>query len=76
VRQLIDGTGSVVLAKDYEPYGEVLHSAGSSSTAYGFTGEWTDNTGMVYLRARYYDPTIGRFMSKDSWPGNINQPIS
>jgi RHS repeat-associated protein len=75
-RQLADGSGNVVMATDYEPYGEVMSSAGTTNTAYGFTVEWTDYTGLVYLRARYYDPTIGRFMSKDSWGGDTNQPMS
>jgi RHS repeat-associated protein len=76
VRQLVDGSGNVALAKEYEPYGEVMNSAGTTSTALGFTGEWTDNTGLVYLRARYYDPTGGRFMTRDSWGGDMNQPIT
>ncbi len=76
VRQLEDGSGNVVLAKGYEPYGEVMNSAGTASTSYGFTSEWTDNTGIVYLRARYYDPTIGRFMTRDSWGGDMNKPMS
>jgi RHS repeat-associated protein len=33
---------------------------------YGFTGrEWDSETGLYYYRARYYDPRIGRFISKD-----------
>ncbi len=43
-------SGNVVLAKGYEPYGEVMNSAGTASTVYGYTAEWTDNTGKVYLR--------------------------
>lgn len=31
----------------------------------GFTGEQTDSTGLVYLRARHYNPALGVFMSKD-----------
>jgi RHS repeat-associated protein len=76
VRQLIDSSGNVVLTKDYEPYGEVMNSAGTTNTAYGFTGEWTDSTGMVYLRARYYDPTMSRFMTRDTWGGDRDQPMT
>jgi RHS repeat-associated protein len=76
VRQLVDGSGNVVMATDYEPYGEVMSSAGTTNTAYGFTGEWTDYTGLVYLRARYYDPTIARFITRDNWGGSTNQPMS
>jgi RHS repeat-associated protein len=75
VRQLVDGSGNVVLAKDYEPYGEVMNSAGTASTPYGFTNEYTSQ-GLIYLRARYYNPSIARFMTKASWGGNISQPLS
>jgi RHS repeat-associated protein len=75
-RQLVDASGNVVLAKEYGPYGEVLDSTGSGSSSYGYTGEWTDSTGLVYLRARYYDPTVGRFMTRDTWGGDKNVPMS
>ena len=76
VRQLVDTNGSVILAKDYEPYGEVLNSAGEGASSYGFTGEMHEVTGLVYLRARYYAPRDGRFMSCDLWVGNQSRPMS
>src|SRR5690606_6632736 len=33
-------------------------------------------TGNVYLRARYYNPIDGRFLTKDTWEGDVNRPIS
>ena len=40
---------------------------------YRYCGEYTDTeTGYVYLRARYYDPTIGRFISEDSAKDGYN----
>lgn len=41
-----------------------------------FTDEDEDTTGLYYLRARYYDPTIGRFISQDSYRGNLFDPLS
>jgi RHS repeat-associated protein len=38
-------------------------------TEWTWTGEQNDPNGLVYLRARYYDPVIGRFVSRDPWPG-------
>ena len=35
-----------------------------------------DGTGLVNLRARYYDPGTGRFISKDTWSGDYNNPIT
>jgi RHS repeat-associated protein len=76
VRQLTDGNGSITLSKSYRPYGEILNSAGNGSSSYGFTGEMTDNTGLIYLRARYMDPRVGRFLTKDVWPGDYFRPPS
>ncbi len=43
VRQLADDNGDVTLARRYEPYGDVLESAGTGETSYDFTGEWRDS---------------------------------
>ena len=37
---------------------------------------YDDETGLYYLRARYYDPSVGRFISKDSVEGSITNPLS
>jgi len=76
VRQLVDAEGLVTLAKEYEPYGEVLSSAGTGVTSYGFTSEWTDSTGLIYLRSRFYSPVEGRFVSRDTWGGDFGRPNS
>jgi RHS repeat-associated protein len=76
VRQLTNAGGAVTLAKGYQPYGTVLSSSGTAASSYGFTGEQTDNTGLVYLRARYLSTSTGRFISKDKWSGNNHRPQS
>ena len=53
------------LAQTYDPYGTVYASAGSGASSYGFTGEQVDPNGLVYLRARYYEPGMGRFLNMD-----------
>ncbi len=53
-----------------------MDSAGSAVTSYGYTSEWTDATGLVYLRARYYAPGQGRFLSRDVWDGDYSQPLT
>jgi RHS repeat-associated protein len=75
VRQLVDG-GDIVLAKSYAPYGEDLYSTGSGESAFAYTGEQTDPNGLIYLRARYYGPSDGRFLSRDTWDGEVNSPMS
>ena len=63
------------LANAYDPYGVTCPSLrAASQTSYGFTGEYTDPGGMVYLRARYYMPGDGRFLTRDTWMGDYNNP--
>jgi RHS repeat-associated protein len=76
VRQLANAGGAVTLAKGYQPYGTVLNSSGSGISISGFTGEVTDNSGLVFLRARYLAPTTGRFLTQDMWEGDANRPMS
>ena len=65
VRLLTDDTGSVTGSVTYDPYGAVSASTGTLSRL-GFAGEYTDiETGFVYLRARYYDPATGQFLTRD-----------
>ena len=74
---MTDPTGEVTFAQSYDPYGVITSTAGTSQTAYGFTGEqYSAETQMVYLRARYYSPAEGRFSSRDTWGGDVNRPLS
>ncbi len=55
-------------------YGRVRH-IGRIRQPYAFTGrEYDKETGLYYYRARYYDPEIGRFISKDPFPGFLSYP--
>jgi RHS repeat-associated protein len=69
VRAVTDQAGALVAASDYSPYGvEVEVGAAvlvSSVTVFGFAGEQRDPTGLVYLRARFYDPATAQFVSID-----------
>lgn len=77
VKQLVDATGAVEMAKIYEPYGDVLNDAGTGDSSYGFTGEWTDGyIELLYLPSRYYSLETGRFLTKDSWRGDYTKPMS
>jgi len=65
VRQLADPTAGVLLAQTFDPYGNLYASAGAGQSAFGFANEYTDATGLLYLRARYYNPAQGRFLNMD-----------
>jgi len=76
VRLITDGSGAAAGSATFEPWG--APKTGSATLGgFGFTGEQADaETGFVYLRARYYDPTTGRFIERDNYPGTINSPVS
>ncbi len=60
-----DHLTSTALAIKYYPYGECRNSTGNLATDILFTGQRLDCTGLYYYGARYYDSTIGRFISAD-----------
>ncbi|MBD2491385.1 Ig-like domain-containing protein [Aulosira sp. FACHB-615] len=75
-RLLTDGTGQVTDRYVYDAFGRLIANAGGSDNAYQFAGEQRDSTGLDYLRARYYDSDLGRFISKDAFAGHLASPIS
>ncbi|MEW6303952.1 MAG: RHS repeat-associated core domain-containing protein [Verrucomicrobiota bacterium] len=66
-----DGSGNVLAAYRYTPYGEVLadSSGGAFANPFKYQGRYSvmaeGTTGLYYARARYYDSTTGRFLSRD-----------
>ena len=75
VRGLANPAGEVVASETYDPFGNVIATSGEVGSNYGYTGEQEDvSTGLVYLRARYYQPATGRFLSKDPFPGFATRP--
>lgn len=62
---------------DYDAFGNRTIVAGDSSTTFGYTGEqYDDESGLMYLRARYYDPMIGRFITVDPYLGRLAEPVT
>src|SRR5690606_28223888 len=65
VRQVMDEAGSPLLTQTFDPYGSLYARTGEGVTNFGFTGEYGDTNGLLYLRARYYAPSQGRFFQLD-----------
>jgi RHS repeat-associated protein len=76
VRALTDGAGTLIATYRTDPFGVPTATQGSSTQPFGFTGEQTDGTGLVYLRARMYDPQSGRFLQRDPIAGAPAAPAS
>ncbi|HVF98953.1 MAG TPA: RHS repeat-associated core domain-containing protein [Chloroflexia bacterium] len=51
--------------QQFHPWGKV-RSGGISVTDLNYTGQRKDDTGLLYYHARYYDPSLARFVSPDS----------
>ncbi len=78
VRQAVDETALVVTYREFDPYGNpITNTQLPISNPYGYTGEWwEDEVGLLHLRARWYDPGIGRFISRDPFAGIPDRPYS
>ena len=66
--------GATVRTYDYDMFGKQVTSSGTAENPYRYCGEYIDGeTGFIYLRNRYYDPSIGRFISEDPYwnPANM-----
>ncbi len=77
VRNLTDANGNVTDSFQFDAYGNLLYSNGTTNNDYLYNGERMDHeTGNYYLRARYMNPAIGRFTGMDSFEGDSQDPIS
>ena len=76
-RALTDTVGLVTDRYTYDAYGGVIDHQGTFGNSFQFAGEQRDSsTGLDYLRARYYDSSLGRFVSADAYSGSMNDPTS
>jgi RHS repeat-associated protein len=74
VRQLTNSAGAITDTYDYDAFGNKVNSTGTTPNNYLYRGEQFDpDLGLYYLRARYYNPLTGRFMSRDP---NDPQPFN
>ncbi len=77
VVQLTDTTGTVSRIYDYDAFGNektITGQTGTDTNPFRYCGEYKDSeTGTIYLRARYYDPVVGRFTQRDTVFGVANK---
>lgn len=77
VVQIVNEAGSIVNSYSYDEWGNITSQTEGITNELKYCGEPYDiESGMYYLRARYYDPTTGRFISQDSNEGDITNPLS
>ncbi|WP_374706029.1 RHS repeat-associated core domain-containing protein [Brevibacillus reuszeri] len=72
-----DGNGQELNSYAYDTWGNVISKTEGMSNPYQYSGEpYDEKTGFYYLRARYYDPKVGRFISEDTYKGAVDNPLS
>ena len=75
VRQLTNSAGAITDTYDYDAFGNKINSTGSTPNNFLYRDEQYDpDLGLYYLRARYYNPTTGRFMSRDPKEDRVVNP--
>jgi RHS repeat-associated protein len=62
---LLDSTGTTQTQYTYEPFGKTTASGATTANTFQFTGRENDGTGLYNYRARYYSPSLHRFISVD-----------
>lgn len=63
---LADTSGVLVATYHYDPWGNLLSNTGAVENPLRFTArEYDAESGLYFYRARYYDPQVGRFISRD-----------
>ncbi|WP_252863357.1 RHS repeat-associated core domain-containing protein [Paenibacillus riograndensis] len=77
VVQIVDTSGAVINNYTYDEWGNITSQVEGTSNSFKYSGEVYDaETGLYYLRARYYDPSMGRFLNEDTYEGQIDNPLT
>jgi RHS repeat-associated protein len=73
VVQLTNSSGAVVKSYDYDAFGVERDPDVEDANVWRYCGEYFDReTGSIYLRARYYNPVLGRFRTEDPIRNGLN----
>lgn len=62
---LADTNGNLTTQYYYDPFGGTVSTGAASSNPFQYIGRENDQTGLYYMHARYYSPTLMRFISED-----------
>ena len=77
VRALTNAAGATTDNYEYDAFGNSFTVSGTTPNEMMYRGEQFDSDlGLYYLRARYYNPLSGRFMSRDPEEGKFTDPTS
>ena len=76
-RSLADTSGAITDRYQFDGYGNTVSASGATANPYRYRGERFDaESGLYQMRARYYSPASGRFLSRDPFAGRLESPMS
>lgn len=76
---LTDMGGAVVERFQYTPEGQLVYRSGTTNTPFLYLGQhgvMTESSGLIYMRARYYNPAMGRFINEDPFEGRYDDLLN
>ena len=77
VVQLTNVDGKIIKTYEYDSFGNEVNLDKKDDNPFRYCGEYYDKeTEEIYLRARYYQPTVGRFLTRDTYTGESGDPLS
>uniref|UniRef100_UPI0013E8E927 RHS repeat-associated core domain-containing protein n=1 Tax=Longirhabdus pacifica TaxID=2305227 RepID=UPI0013E8E927 len=77
VVELRDEQGNVLNEYSYDIWGNPIVEKETVHNPFRYSGElWDSTTELQYLRARWYDPSVGRFINEDSYEGTLTSPLT
>jgi len=75
-RMLTNASGEKTATFSYGAYGALTGRTGTQTTPLGYAGQYTNKSGLQYLRARVYDPATGQFLTRDPLESMTHQPYT
>jgi RHS repeat-associated protein len=77
VTELRDAAGNVQTSYSYDIWGNPIQETQTVDNPFRYSGEyWDKTTALLNLRARWYDPDMGRFLNEDTGQGDLKNPQS
>jgi RHS repeat-associated protein len=77
VVELRDSQGQLLNQYSYDIWGNPITVNETVQNPFRYSGElWDETTDLQYLRARWYDPSMGRFINEDTYEGEMGNPLS
>ena len=74
---IVDTNGTILNTYEYDSFGVITSETGTFDNPYRYSGYYYDiESDNYYLMSRYYNPSIARFISEDTYRGTLDDPLS